>query len=165
MRSLLKGIGTVLALLILLGVSSPILAENMGKTAESNGLNVVICLDSSNSLNKDNKTGSDEGYYRLDAANIMINMCSIGNSYIAVVPFDQNPWNKGEWLKMHQVTEKNREMLGNAIMTNRNVGAGTNIFSAIEKARKAPIPCPPCWGASLKAPAIMSGPSSSPART
>jgi len=50
---------------------------------ESNGIDVVILLDTSTSMNT-----NDEDGYRIDAAQMFISMCDMG-SRIAVIPFNQ----------------------------------------------------------------------------
>lgn len=104
----------------------------------SDGLNVAILMDCSNSMARakddPSKRGADENFFRLDAASIMVDMCSIGNSNVAVLPFHKNVAKGDFWGRMIPVTMESRQELSDKILAYDNVSGGTYIFRALSQA-------------------------------
>ena len=135
MKRLARRIVVIFLCLTFIGFLTPALTEETQVVSISEGLNVVILLDSSTSMGREGEsTGADPERFRLEAASIMVGMCSVGDSNVAVIPFDRYPHEDSVWGKMHPVTEDTRKTLTEAILGYTRTSGGTYIYRALEKA-------------------------------
>lgn len=110
------------------------------------GLDVVIVLDCSRSMNEKDEggrslsTSNDAEYYRLDAASIMINMCEVQDSRVAIVPFNRRLVEGSLWNRLIPIGLKDgyamREGLSRAVIDMHDVDGGTDLYIAMQKANE-----------------------------
>ena len=78
----------LLAVCLLFGmVSFAAGEETAGDTSATSGIDVVIVLDMTNSMRKENNRGNDPFGYRIDATAMLIGMLDMEGSRVAIVPF------------------------------------------------------------------------------
>ena len=78
----------LLAVCLLFGmVSFAAGEETAGDTSATSGIDVVIVLDMTNSMRKENNRGNDPFGYRIDVTAMLIGMLDMEGSRVAIVPF------------------------------------------------------------------------------
>ena len=91
-----KLLAAVLALILMLGCMAPVASADDG--GAMNKLDLVVVIDQSESMWSKDKpgVGSDIKHYRIDAAQLVLSMLDVKDSYGGVVMFYLNPFSADE---------------------------------------------------------------------
>ena len=104
--------------------------------ASTSGIDVVIVLDMTNSMNQRVDSGGpyDKDNYRLDAAAMLISMLDMDTSRVAVVPFADTPFNVVDLTPVSNAYT--RDTLVQSIYKLKTTRPNTNIGTALMKANQ-----------------------------
>ena len=140
MKKILSAMLMLCTLLVCL--TGTVQADTMADTSATSGIDVVIVLDMTASMdgsnNPDARTKNDEYNYRLDAAAMLISMLDMDSSRVAVVPFAWEPF-EDQIINLTSVPDStSRNQLVQQVYALKDYGTkpNTNIGAALMRANQ-----------------------------
>ncbi len=108
-------------------------ADQAQDEAAVHGVDVVVVLDMTRSMQNQNDTPGNDPYgYRLDATAMLIGMLDMNGSRVAIVPFAGTPFDVTEWIEINELSS--RSNLVNKIR--KDTKPNTNIGAALMRANQ-----------------------------